>query len=103
MAIATNDGNSAVLHRTRHDRDRDGPVSEAIVEALAAVESVEPDELDVRLYDDVDPEALDRLYGTAAERADRLHLSFDIAEYEVVLTDDGDLLVCERADGPNVQ
>lgn len=101
MAISTNDGNPTVLYRTRHDRDCDGPVSEAIVRGLAAVESVEPDELDVRLYDEVDPEALDRLYGTAAERSDRLRLSFDVGGYEVVLTGDGDLLVCER--GPSTQ
>lgn len=93
MAAATNERNAAVLYRARHDRDRDGPVSEAIVRALAAVESVEPDELDVRLYDEMDPEALDRLYGTAAERSDQLRLSFDVAGYEVVLTGDGDLLV----------
>lgn len=101
MAAATNERNTAVLYRARHDHDRDGPVSEAIVRALAAVESVEPDELDVRLYDEMDPEALDRLYGTAAERSDQLHLSFDVAGYEVVLTGDGDLLVCERS--PSVQ
>jgi hypothetical protein len=97
MAVATNGTDSEVVYRTRHDRD-DGPVSEAIVKALAAVENVEPTDLDVRLYDSVDPEALDRLYETAAERSERLEVSFTIGGYVVVVTGVGDILVSESSE-----
>lgn len=103
MAVATDDADSEVLYRVRHDRDRDGPLSESIVKALAVVENVEPDELGARLYDSVDPEALDQVYGTAAERSERLRLAFTIDGYEVVVSDDGDLLVRALADGPNAK
>ncbi|WP_115864432.1 HalOD1 output domain-containing protein [Halorussus litoreus] len=96
MAVATTDAESEILYRARHDRDRDGPMSETIVEALAAVENVEADELGARLYDSFDPEALDSLYETAAERAERLRLAFTIGGYEVVVADDGDFFVRER-------
>lgn len=99
MAVATNDADSEILYRARHDSTRDGPLSETIVEALAAVENVEPDELDARLYDSLDPEALDALYRTAAERSERLRLAFTIGEYEVVVADDGEFFVRERGDG----
>lgn len=98
MAVATNDADREILYRARHDSTRDGPLSEAIVEALAAVENVEPDELGARLYDSFDPEALDDLYGTAAERSERLRLAFTVDGYEVVVVDDGDFFVRERPD-----
>lgn len=101
MAVATNDADSEVLYRAHHDRDRDGPISECIVKALAAVENIEPDELGARLYDSVDPEALDSVYGTAAERSERLRLAFTIGDYEVVISDDGNVLVREQLDGPS--
>lgn len=99
MAVASSDADSEVLFRARHDRDSDGPISETIVEALAAVENVEPDELGTRLYDSFDPEALDRLYGSAAERSEELRVAFTIGGYEVLITDDGDFLVRGSGDG----
>ena len=95
MAIVTNDANSTVLYRARHDGGGDGPISESIVEALAAVENVQPDQLGTRLYDSLDPEALDCLYGTAVERSEGFRLAFTISGYEVVVADDGRLLVRE--------
>lgn len=95
MAVTANDTGSTVLYRARHDRDRDESLSERIVAALAAVENVEPHEFDPPLYDSLDPEALDRLYGAAAERSGGLRLAFTVAGYEVVVTDDGHVLVRE--------
>ena len=101
MAVASNDADSEILYRARHDQTRDGPISETIVRALAAVENVEPDELGTRLYDSVDPEALDRLYGTAVERSEQFRVAFTVDGYEVVVADDGDCLVRERSDVAN--
>ena len=100
MATTSKNTSAEPLYRAKHDRDRDGPLSDAVVEALAAVENVEPDELDLRLYDSVDGDALDRLYAVSAERAERLHVTFTVADYEVTVHADGRLAVRERADGP---
>jgi hypothetical protein len=98
MAVASNDADSEILYRARHDQTCEGPISETIVRALAAVENVEPDELGTRLYDSVDPEALDCLYGTAVERSERFRLAFTVGGYEVIVADGGDCLVRERSD-----
>ncbi|WP_435177419.1 HalOD1 output domain-containing protein [Halorussus sp. AFM4] len=100
MATTTKNTNAELLYRVKHDRDRDGPLSDAVVEALAAVEGVEPENLDVRLYDSVDGDALDRLYEVTAERGERLRVAFTIADYEVTVHDDGRLAVRERTGGP---
>ena len=48
---------------TEIDFDADvSPPSEAVVDAVASVESTSPVALDERLYDAVDPEALDALF-----------------------------------------
>jgi hypothetical protein len=92
MAVATND---AELHRTEHDRDRDGPITDAVVEALAAVEGVEPENLDLRLYDSIDGDAVERLYEITADRGERLRLAFTVGEYEVVVDNRGYVAVRE--------
>lgn len=92
MPVATND---AELHRTEH-APGDGPITDAIVEALAAVEGVDPEVLDLRLYDSVDGDAVERLYETAADRGERLRLVFTIDAYEVVVDNDGYVAVRER-------
>lgn len=98
MATTTKNTTTEPLYRVTHDRDRDGPLSDAVVEALAAVENVEPDELDLRLYDSVDGDALDRLYEVTAERSERLRVTFSIGDYEVTVQDDGLLEVRDRTD-----
>jgi hypothetical protein len=98
MAVATRDANSEILYRTEYDRDRDGSISSAVVEALAAVENVEPENLDVRLYDSVESDALDELYRATAERAEHLRVAFTLGSYEVVLEDGGQIVVRSRSD-----
>lgn len=63
------------------ERAIDGsPVSTVVIEAIADVESVEPTELDVTLYDSIDLDALERLCEGAGED---LVLEFAIEEYRV--------------------
>jgi hypothetical protein len=101
MAVATNDASSKILYRTAYDRDRDESISDTVVEALAAVENVEPEHLDVRLYDSIDSDALDELYQTTAERPERLRVAFTIGTYEVTVADNGQVVVRQREDGRN--
>lgn len=54
---------STVSNDTEIEFDADAsPPSEAVVDAVASVESTSPVALDERLYDAVDPEALDALF-----------------------------------------
>lgn len=98
MAVANEDADSEILYRARHDRGRDESISDAVARALAAVENVEPEDLELRLYDSVDADALDCLCETTAERPERLRVAFTIGEYEVLVEDGGRLLVRERGD-----
>jgi hypothetical protein len=100
MAATANDTNSKVLYRTEYGRERDGSISGTVVGALAAVENVDSENLDVGLYDSIESDALDTLYRTAAERSERLHVTFTIGAYEVTVEDDGRVAVRKRGDGP---
>ena len=55
-------------------------VSTAVIEALADVESVEPTELDVTLYEVIDLDALERLRERTGED---LVLEFTVEDYRV--------------------
>lgn len=90
------DSNSAV--RVEHAFDGEMPPSIAIVQAIAAIENVDPMEspaaLGVRLHDHVDPDALDRLVtadGVAAVTVD-LHLQ-NGHEYAVQVRETGQIVV----------
>lgn len=98
MSVVTTDANGEILYRARADPESNRPISEAVVEALATVENVEPENLDLRLYDSLDTDALDRLCEVTAERPERLQVVFTIGEYEVSVEDDGRLVVRPRQD-----
>ena len=66
----------------------DGEPSAAVIRAVAAVEGVEPTELDV-LHDTVDPDAIDQLAGTANEGVE---ITFQYNGYEITVRSD-DVLV----------
>jgi hypothetical protein len=73
------------------DRTAGGdPVSTAVIEAIADIESVEPKDLDLRLYDAIDPEALERLCDDAESD---LVLEFSVADYRVRVTGEGTVFV----------
>ena len=71
------------------------PLSEKVVDTVAEYEGVDPVDLDPRLYQAVDPDALDQLFGSS-ERADAdLEITFTYSGYEVVARSDGDLSVSD--------
>lgn len=67
-----------------------------VIEALAAVNGVEPDELD-RLYGSVDPDALDKLFEKPVRLPDQrdLHVEFTASGCRVIVRDDGGISVLE--------
>ncbi|MFC7071073.1 HalOD1 output domain-containing protein [Halobaculum lipolyticum] len=82
-----------LLAPSRTDARR--PVSERVVERVAAAEDRAPDELDPRLHDAVDPDALDRI--VAGGTADTT-VTFRFHGYVVTVAGDGTVEVA-AADG----
>lgn len=85
--------------RVEHQHDADTPPSIAIVEAIAAIENIDPTDfqanLGIRLYDQIDPEALNRLItGTSDGATVTVDLTLhDDQQYDVRIHDDGQLIV----------
>lgn len=67
--------------------DRSESLSQVVVEAVASAEGVDPLDLEVPLYEAVDPDALDALFqsGTTVEG----RVEFEYYGYEVAVTGDG--------------
>lgn len=76
--------------------DDDYPPSIAVVETMAEVHGVEPTELDVTLYDIVDPDALDAIFlgGTVGDISVRLQ----VGRHLVTIRGDGSIQI--EADSP---
>ena len=66
--------------------------SDAVVDALAEAEGISPLELDP-LYDAIDPDAVDRIFGRSAESSSAI-LEFVVSDWRVFVGD-GRALVCE--------
>jgi hypothetical protein len=85
----------------------DESVSAAVIRAVATVKDIDPIDLDERLYDHVDPCALNRLFRTdRQDRARGMLVSFTMAGchiqvqdgQKVVVTADSDrAVVCDEA------
>lgn len=73
------------------------PIGEVVVETVARVEGVRPDEL-APLYDSLDPDALDSLYAPAIDPEQALCVTFAYAGYEVVI-EDGDVVTVRQSTG----
>ncbi|MFB6138868.1 MAG: HalOD1 output domain-containing protein [Halosimplex sp.] len=65
----------------RDDRDQSGLVA-GVVSAIADLEGVDPEHLDLCLADSIDGDALEGLYARTAGDAD-LTVRFTVEEYEV--------------------
>lgn len=80
-------------HRTRHDFAGERRLSTSVVEAVATALGTDPLSLDERLYDVLDPDALDRLLGGDGEAAGPQTLSFELADCSVTVHGDGRIVV----------
>lgn len=77
------------------------PPSIAIVEAIAAIEEVSPNDVGFTLYDSVDPEALDTLFDERADTTRRetdVIAEFHVSDYTVKVASDGALTVSARGE-----
>lgn len=77
----------SVASESLYTADRSEPLSQVVVEAVASAEGVDPLDLEVPLYDAVDPDALDALFRSGATVDGRVE--FEYHGYEVTVTGDG--------------
>jgi hypothetical protein len=74
------------------------PLSTAVVMALAEVAGDDPAEVGMPLYDAIDPDALDNLFGDKHDGSPRMggEVVFTILDYEVTVHSYGEIVVRER-------
>lgn len=72
-----------------HDQTRDVTPSEAVVEAVAEAEGVDPMGLHTTLYEVIDPDALDALFQSSSADAAAPRIEFTYHGYVVTVTGDG--------------
>lgn len=80
-------------HRTRHDFEGERRLSTSVVQAVATALATDPLSLDERLYDVLDPDALDRLFATDGRSDGPQSLSFELAGCAVTVHGDGRIAV----------
>lgn len=70
-------------------------VATTVVEAVAEATGIDPLKLDTRLYDVVDPDGLEKLFGKRPDGTIRTggELTFRLAECEVVVYSEGRVVV----------
>jgi len=79
---------------TTHDPDGPGKVSTKVIHALADAMGADVSETGFTLYDNVDPDALDRIFGSTGG-ADRPggHVAFTVEGYRVTVYEDGRIAI----------
>ena len=79
------------VHRVQHDLSGPQSLSTTVTLAVADVAGVEPSDIPEQLYDIVDPEALDKLFGPRDDGAPRRggRLSFSLYGHHVTIRGDG--------------
>lgn len=87
------------VHHFRHEAETE-ELATAIARAVAALEGVRPTDLDARIGDVIDTDALDGVFGWRAagpsQGVDRV--TFDFAAYRITVFASGDVVVTELKD-----
>lgn len=67
----------------------------AVIEAVAEATGIDPLKLDTRLYDVVDPDGLEQVFGKKADGTIRMggQLTFELAQCDVVIHSEGRVVV----------
>ncbi|MFB6164038.1 MAG: HalOD1 output domain-containing protein [Haloarculaceae archaeon] len=83
------------------DRSTTDRVTAAIVDAMAAIENSDPLDLDVRLGEHVDADALDAAFAHANDHDTALDVSLRVADYDVTVETPGEVQLTKRCDDPS--
>ena len=76
-----------------YDSPADEPPSVAVARAIGAVRAEFPHETEPRLYDYVDPDALDGLFAEWGTHAETTTVEFSMEEHTVVVRGHGEVVV----------
>ncbi|WP_458207951.1 HalOD1 output domain-containing protein [Haladaptatus sp. NG-SE-30] len=76
----------------------DEPPSTSIVTALATVAALPPEQLELRIFDHTEPDALDALLTDSTAESAGLQVEFSIEGYTVRIGGDGTLTITEDAE-----
>ncbi len=87
--------NSQTVHRAFNDPADDEPLVRTVLDALAEASDRPVDELNVRLYDVIDPDALNDVFRPTQRGADRAsgRVAFALGEFAVDLHANGHVVV----------
>lgn len=85
---------SQAVCRTKHDADTEFPLSTTVISAVADIAGKRPEKLPP-LYDYIDPEALDNLFGSRENNTVE-SVSFEFAGYPVTVYGSGEVVVYPR-------
>jgi len=85
------DRSDARTHQFRHD-PQEQSITVSIIRAVATVSAVDPLSLEPRLYDVVEPDALETLLA-ADPTSDDVRVSFPFGSYTVTVTGGGEIVV----------
>jgi hypothetical protein len=93
MTLSSSRTPDETLYRTTYRKRTDGTLADAVVAALAAATNTAPTDIDP-LYETVDPDALENLFGARIDGSDRERgrISFHHHNKQVVI-DGTDILV----------
>ena len=84
----------------RHDPDGSATLTTTIVHALANVADVDVSQGEFSLYDSIDPDALERIFGKKSDGSRRSggHVAFTALEHEVWVFANGDVFIYPPAE-----
>lgn len=99
MATGNESGDGGAPRVIDHTFDDETPASFAIINAVCALENVDPvnapEELGFTLYDHIDPQSLDALIDSGGENG-HVRLEFVVGDYHVRVEDTGRLRIRDR-------
>lgn len=87
-------------HHVYHDPDSPAQLSTTVAHALADVMASDVSDTEFRLYDCIDPDALDNIFAPTADGAPRPfgHVAFKIRGYQVTVYDQGQIVITSPPD-----
>lgn len=85
--------NGETLVVVNHSWEDDQMLTVSVVEALAVAKETTADQLETRLYDVVDPDALEQFFEPTDESTIEAEVQFGFAGHTVVVRNTGEILV----------
>jgi hypothetical protein len=85
-----------------YDRDSTATITTTVVHALAAIADADVSQGEFSLYDSVDPDALEHLFGSKVDGSHRTngHVAFRALDHVVYVYASGDVIIYPRANAP---